>query len=144
MILDAQLQFSDSQAVTAAAASTNVIDLGSPRDIGTGESLYVVVVCEVTMDDSGDDSTLTVALQGDSSTSFTPDATQDLFTFPATSPAGTVKYAKLDPGADPLQYRYIRLQYTPANGNLSAGTFSAYLTSNIEKYVSYPDAITIS
>ena len=144
MILDAELQFSDAQAVTAAAGSTNTIDLSQVRDIGTGESLYVVVACTVAMTDASSDSTLTVALEGDSTTTFTPDGTQDLFTFPATSAAGTVKIAKLDPGADPLQYQYIRLKYTPANGNLTTGSFDAYLTKDIQKFVAYADSITIS
>lgn len=144
MILDAQLQFSDAQSVTAAAGSTNTIDLGINRDIGTGEDLYVVVTVDTAMTDSGSDSTLAVALEGDSTTTFTPDATQTLFTIPATSAAGSVFYAKLDPAADPLQYQYIRLKYTPANGNLTTGDFSAYLTDNIEKYVAYANGYTIS
>lgn len=144
MILDALLKFSDAQAVTAAAASDNVIDLGAVRDIGTGEDLYIVVNCEVAMTDSGSDSTLVVAVEGDSTTSFTPDGTQDLFTFAALSAIGTVKIAKLSPGSAPLQYRYIRLKYTPANGNLTTGTFSAYLTHDIQNFVAYADAITIS
>lgn len=144
MILDAQLQFSDSQAVTAAAASTNIIDLSENRDIGTGEDLYVVVTCEVAMTDASSDSTLTVSLEGDSTSAITPDATQDLFTFDALSPAGTILFAKLDPGSAPLQLQYIQLRYTPANGNLTTGTFSAYLTNNIQKYKSYADNITIS
>src|SRR4030066_92187 len=36
MILDAQAQFSDSQALTATALSTNVIDLSADRAIGRG------------------------------------------------------------------------------------------------------------
>lgn len=144
MILDAQLQFSDSQAVTATAASTNYVDLGVARDIGTGEDLYIVVNCEVAMTDSGSDSTLAVALEGDSTTTFSPDATVDLFTFAAASAAGTVKIAKLSPGSGPLGYRYIQLKYTPANGNLTTGTFSAFLTNNIDKYTAYADGITIS
>lgn len=144
MILDAQLQFSDSQAVTAAAASTNYVDLSAVRDIGTGEDLYVVVNCEVAMTDASSDSTLDVYLYGDSSTTFTPDGSNLLFTFPATSAAGTVKIAKLSPGMAALQYRYIELYYSPNNGNLSTGTFSAYLTTNIDKYTAYADAITIS
>lgn len=51
MILDATLLFSDAQAVTADAASTNIIDFGAPgtsfsgqtqtRDLGPGTPLYV-------------------------------------------------------------------------------------------------------
>lgn len=144
MILDAQLQFSDEQAVTAAAGSTNTIDLKAVRDIGTGQPLYVVVTVDTTMDDASDDSTITVALEGDSTTTFTPDGTQDLFTIPALTAAGSVFYARLDPAAAPLQYQYIRLKYTPANGNLSAGAFSAYLTDNIDRYVSYDSGYTVS
>lgn len=144
MILDAQLLFSDAQAVTSAAGSTNTIDLSAVRDIGTGEDLYVGVTVDVAMNDTGSNSTLTVALEGDSTTTFTPDATEDLFTFDAVSAAGTTKFKKLSPGSGPLQYQYIRLKYTPANGDLSAGTFTAFLTKDIQKYTSYADALTIS
>jgi hypothetical protein len=142
MLLDAQLLFSDAQAVTAAAASTNTVDFGAARDMGVGENLYVVVVCDVAMTDSGSDSTLAVALEGDSSESFTPDYTRTLFTFPATSAAGATKIAKLGP--DDLNLRYARLYYTPANGNLTTGSFTAFITNNVQKYTSYADAITIS
>lgn len=144
MILDAQLQFSDSQAITAAAGSTNTVDLSAVRDIGTGEDLYVVVNVEVAFTDGSSDSTLTVTLQGDSTTTFTPDGTQDLFTIPALAAAGNVYIAKLDPGSAPLQYQYIRLLYTPNNGNLTTGTVSAHIVKDVQKYTSYPDNITIS
>lgn len=144
MYVDSQLLFSDAQAVTAAAASTNSIDLGAVRDIGTGESLYVVCSVDVAMTDGSSDSTLVVSLEGDSTTTFTPDGTDTLFTFPALSAAGTVKYARLDPGMAALAFRYIQLRYTPANGSLTTGSFTSFITSNIDKYTSYADAITIS
>lgn len=144
MYVDAQLLFSDAQAVTAAAASTNYIDLGAVRDIGTGEPLYLVCVCDVAMTDSGSDSTLAVAIEGDSTTTFTPDATETMFTFSAASAAGTVKIARLDPGSAPLQYQYIQLKYTPASGDLTTGSFTAFLTNNIQKWTAYADNITIS
>lgn len=143
MYIDSQLLFSDAQAITAAAASTNSVNLGAVRDIGTGQDLYVVCVCDVAMTDSGSDSTLTVALEGDSTSTFSPDATADLFTFSAASAAGTVKIAKLSPGLAPLAYQYIQLKYTPANGNLTTGSFTAFLTLDVEKYTSYADSITI-
>lgn len=144
MILDGQLTFSDAQAVTAAAASTNSVDLGAVRDIGTGEPLYVVVTVDVAMTDSGSDSSLAVALEGDSTTTFTPDGTDALFTIPAVAAAGNTYIARLSPGMNALKYRYIQLKYTPANGNLTTGSFSAYLTHDIQQVVNYADAITIS
>lgn len=144
MYVDAQLLFSDAQAVTAAAASTNYLDTSAVRDLGTGEPLYIVVLVDVAFTDSGSDSTLTVALEGDSSTTFTPDGTRDLFTFAALSAAGTVKYAMLQPGGAPEQYRYLQLKYTPANGNLSTGSLTAFITHDIQRWVAYADNITIS
>lgn len=144
MYVDAQLLFSDAQAVTAAAASDNVVDLGIARDIGTGENMYLVVVCDTAMTDAGSDSTLDVILQGDSTTTFTPDGARTLFQFGATSAAGTSKIARLDPGSEPLQYRYIRLYYSPNNGDLTTGSFTAFITNDIEKYTAYADGYTIS
>lgn len=145
MILDAQLQFSDEQAVTTTAPSSNSIDCSlAGRDIGTGNDLYIVVALTEAMTDNGSDSTVTVSLEGDSTSTFSPDATVDLFTFSALSPAGTVKIVKLDPGAAVLQYQYLQLKYTVANGALSTGKFSSYLTSNIDKWKSFANGSNIS
>lgn len=142
MYIDALLLFSDAQAVTATAASTSSIDLSAVRDAGVGENLYVVVTCDVAMTDAGSDSTLVVAIEGDSTTTFTPDYTRNLFTFAALSAAGTVKIAKLSPGD--VNLRYLQLSYTPAGGNLTTGSFTAFITSQVDKWTAYADAITIS
>ena len=144
MFVDAQNLFSDAQAVTAAAGSTNTLDLGAVRDIGTGTPLFLVIVVDVAMTDSGSDSTVTVAIEGDTTTTFTPDGTANVLTIPAISAAGTQFIVPLAPGLAPLQYRYIRLLYTPNGSDLTAGTFTAFLTHNIQKYTSYADGITIS
>lgn len=137
MYLDKQNLFSDAQAITSAAGSTNTIDLGAVRDIGTGEDLYVFVSVDVAFTDSGSDSTLTVTLQGDSTDTITPDGAQDLFTIPALAARGDIFFARLNPGSAPLQYRYIRLLYTPNNGNLTTGTVTAGLVKDIAKFKSY-------
>lgn len=144
MFMDSQNLFSDAQAITAAAGSTNTIDLGAVRDIGTGQPLYVVVSVDVAFTDSGSNSTLTVALEGDSTTTITPDGTHNLFTIPALAAAGAVYYAPIPPGSAPANYQYIRLLYTPNNGDLTTGTVTAFLTTDIQKYVSYADAVTVS
>lgn len=127
MILDQNLLFSDGQAITAAAGSDNTIDFGkSLQNPGVGnQDLYLFAVLTVDMTDGGSDSTLDVALESDSAEAFTPDKTRDLFTFPAASKAGTLKYAKFDPNGDGEQLQYQRLKYTPANGNLTTGSVMA-------------------
>jgi hypothetical protein len=144
MYLDSQLLFSDAQAVTAAAGSTNTIDLSAVRDIGTGENLYLVLIVDVAMTDGSSDSSVTVAIEGDSTDSFTPDATENVLLIPAVSAIGYKAIARLNPGSLPLQYRYIRLKYTPNNGNLSTGSFTAFLTHDVDKYKAYADNVTIS
>lgn len=144
MILDAQNLFSDAQAVTAAAASTNIIDLGAVRrEVGTGQDVYVVVSCDVAMTDASSDSTLAVTVQSDDAAAFgSATDRQTIGTFPAVSAIGTRLIAKLQPEA--LVERYIRLYYTPANGNLSTGSFTAFLTTDADSFRAYADGITIS
>lgn len=144
MYVDAQNLFSDAQAITAAAGSDNTIDLGAVRDIGTGENLYLVVSVDVAFTDGSSDSTLTVAIEGDSTTTFTPDGTETAFTIPALAAAGNLYFYRLNPGSAPLAYRYIRLKYTPNNGNLTTGSLTAFLTHDIQKYTSYAKGYTIS
>ena len=55
MILDAQNQFSASQAVTADAVGTNVIDLSQDRSIGNGEPMCVLFNVEVAADQTTGD-----------------------------------------------------------------------------------------
>lgn len=55
MLIDAQLLFSDAQAVTADAVGTNVIDLSVDRSIGNGEPMAVVFVVDVAADQTTGD-----------------------------------------------------------------------------------------
>jgi hypothetical protein len=148
MILDGQLEFSDSQAVTATAVSTNSVDLGpiSPNlnvAIGTGENLFIRVANTVAMTDSGSDSTVTVTLETDDNAAFSsPTVVQTIGVFPAVSPAGTIRIARLVAGVD--YERYIQLRYTVAGGNLTTGSFDAHMLKDIDAYKNYADNITIS
>jgi uncharacterized protein YdbL (DUF1318 family) len=143
MYQDAHNQFSSAQAVTATAASTNLIDLGAIRNMGVGENLYLVVVCTTAMTDAGSDSTLAVTVETDDNSSFSSaTTTQTIGTFAAVSAAGTKLVARIQP--DQMNERYVRLKYTPANGNLTTGSFTAFITHDIDAYTSYADGITIS
>lgn len=145
MILDKELEFSSEQAVTAAAASTNIVDLGSARDIGVGEELYIRIGVTTTLDDSGDDSTLTVTLETDDNEAFASASTvATLVTIPATAAAGTEYFVKLPIELAQAYQQYIRLYYAPANGNLSAGAVDANIVKDIQKYTDYPSGYSIS
>jgi len=63
MRLDAQLQFSDAQAVTADAVGTNVIDLSSDRSIGNGEPMAVLFVVDVAADQTTGDEDYTFEVE---------------------------------------------------------------------------------
>lgn len=144
MYVDSQLLFCDALAITSAVGSTNTLDLSAIRDIGSGRPLFLVVTVDVAMTDGSSNSTLAVAIEGDSTTTITPDATQDVLTIPAVSAAGAIFIVALSPTLAPLQYRYIRLKFTPANGDLTTGSFTAFLALDVQNYKSYADNITIS
>lgn len=143
MYVDKLALFSDAQAVTAAAASTDYMDLGAARNIGVGQELYVAVTVDVALTDASSDSTVTVSLEGDSSTTFTPDGTQTLFTIPALAAAGQKYYARISPDFA-SNYRYIQLRYTPNNGNLTTGSFTAAIVTGIDKVTNFPKGYVIS
>jgi hypothetical protein len=142
MYVDALLLFSDAQAITASAESTSYIDLGAARDIGVGKPLYVVIIVDVAMTDVSSDSTVTVSLYGDSETTFTPDGSQTLVVIPALTAAGTKYVIPIAPGL--TNYRYLELYYAVANGNLTTGSFTAFITDTPQLDAVYPDGITIS
>lgn len=143
MIFDAQNLFSDAQAITAAAASSNIIDLGVARNIGAGENLFVGVTVDTTFADTGSNSTLTVTLEGDSTDTFTPDGSQTLFTIPALAAAGSKYFARISPDFA-SNYRYLRLYYTPNNGDLSAGAVTAFICHGPDLQKHYAKGYTIS
>lgn len=158
MFVDTQTEFSDAQAVTATAISTNVIDtqaaLGggtniaggnANQDIGQGEDVYLVVQTVVAATDTGSDATLTVTLESATDAGLTTAAVVHFSTaalaFAAFSPAGTqIAVIKL-PVAD--YKRYLGVRYTVGAGPLTAGAFDAFLTKDIQRNKIYKSAFTV-
>jgi hypothetical protein len=140
MLLNSQEVFSDAQAVTSTAISTNVIDLnpvGGPnalQDIGQGEDVYLIVRTVTAATDSGSDATLTVSLESDSTANLATSATVHFSTgalaFAAFSPAGTQLVAIKLPAGD--YERYLGVRYTVASGPLTAGAFDAFLVKDAD------------
>jgi len=157
MILDAQAQFSDSQALTATALSTNVIDLSADRAIGRGEPMAVVFNVEVAADQVTGDEDYTFAVEVASDAAITT-ARQELGrrifesgtpTAPAQNAdllvAGYTFVLPLPPTGLGESERYLGVRYTLA-GTTPTITVSAYLVpmSMLQGNESFPDAITIS
>ena len=145
MLLNSQEVFSDSQAVTATAISTNVIDLNPVagpnilQDVGAGEDVYLVVVTETAATDVGSDATLAVSLESDSTENLATSPTVHLNTgaipFATFSPAGSVLIATKLPGGS--YERYLGVRFTVANGPLTAGRFDAFLTKDVQQFRAY-------
>lgn len=136
MITDKLNTFSTAQAVTATAASTDVIDLGplthgnTIRDIGAGEPVYLYVSVGAAATAAGA-ATVTISLQTDTAEGF--GSAVNLFTSTAFSLATMAAGAQLVAVAVPRGVkRYLRVNYTVATGPLTGGTFNAGLVKDVQ------------
>ena len=127
MYIDRQNLFSQDQAVTTSAASTDYIDLGVARDIGNGERPEILVLCT---------QAVTVALQSDDNASFSSPANLVL--------SDAVPKASLVAGTEVLRVavphgteRYLRLFYIVDTGPLTAGKFTSGLVPLRQANVAY-------
>lgn len=143
MYVDAHNRFSNAQTIAGSAVSTNTIDLSEARNVGVGERLYVVALVATAFTDTGSDSTVTVTMQTDATDAFgSATTTFTLGVFAALSAAGTALMVPIP--IDGIDEAVARLYYTVANGNLTTGAITAFVTRDIQKWIAYPDAITIS
>jgi hypothetical protein len=133
MLIDYNLQFSDAQSVTADAASTNIIDLGSDRDIGPGEDMKIVVSFDVAM--GGSSPTLAVQVQTDDNAGFSSAST---IATSRTIAAAAIGHT-LVMGMPDTNERYLRLNYD-VGGSSPTMTVSAAIVKDAQQYQSYPNA----
>src|SRR3990167_1413897 len=138
MILDKTLLFSDAQAITVTAASTNVIDLGVDRDLG--QSDIDVLIQVLTAFTAAGAATLTIALQTDNDEAFGSPTV--LYT------SAAIAVASLVVGFNPFKLklpqtteRYLRLSFTVTTGPMTAGALTAGLITGRHDARVY-DAVT--
>lgn len=133
MITDNLLLLSDAQAVTASAASTNTVDLGTARDIGEGEELYVHFKVDTTFTAAGA-ATMTMNIitsaSADLSTPTILASTAAIAV--ATLVAGYRTAIEIPPQIKSLGQRYIGVSYTIATGPMTAGAISARIVKDIQ------------
>ena len=147
MLIDAKQLFSDAQAVTADAISTNVIDLlptggainggatGGPTDntvvnIAAGKPLYLYVLVTTTMAATGGAAELTTSLESDSATGLDSSATVH-YTTAAIAKASLVagywicKGVAIPSGS---YERYLGLRYNATTNDFTSGAITAWLS----------------
>lgn len=147
MFVDAQLEFSDSQAITASAASTNIIDFNpafdynTVIDAGAGEPTFLVVIPGVTFTAAGA-ATLTIELRSyanedlsDTPTVIFTTTARALSTLVAGKPAAVVAL----PSAE--YKRYLSLYYTVETGPFTAGTLDAFITKDAQTWRAYANNV---
>lgn len=142
MITDKLLRVSDAQAVTTTAVSTDTVDLGTARDIGAGENLYM-------------NFTVGTAIAGGTSTEFQviSSASADLSTPTVLGSSGAIATASLtagkrlavrvNPTINGNGQRYFGARYVVVGTN-SAGTVTADVVHGVQDQKSYASGFTVA
>ena len=127
MLLDQQALFSAAQAITATAASTNVIDTGSNKDVGKyGDIPLLIQVVE----GFNNLTSLTVTVQTDDNSAFSSAADVQSMTIPLASLVLGYKSPVI---TLPMKMeRYIRLNYTVTGTAPTTGKVTAGITGGVQ------------
>lgn len=142
MITDKFLCVSNAQAVTTTAVSTDTVDLGTARDIGAGENLYM-------------NFTVGTAFAGGTSTEFQviSSASADLSSPTVIGSSGAVATAgltagkrlavRVNPTINGNGQRYFGARYVVVGTN-SAGTVTADVVHGVQDQKSYASGFTVA
>lgn len=140
MLLDAFAIFSDAQAITASAASSNVMDLAAPgtpvgwtqairREIGPGEPIPLVirvVTAFATL------TSLAVKIEADNDEAFGSATT--VASSPSIAAASLVAGYRFPLNWIPtgVYERYLRIYYAVTGSNATAGAIDAFIPSSVQ------------
>lgn len=125
-MIDSQLQFSEQQAITATAASTNIIDLGKNREVAFGTPVPLMAIVNEDFDNL---TSLKIAVE----TAETSDMSGAVELASATVLAADLKKGKYIPLAFmPAGNKgYVQLKYTVNGSAPTTGKITASLTDAI-------------
>jgi hypothetical protein len=155
MILDESLEFADATSVAATAGTAligDVIDLGAAaRDIGTGETLYLVITTDTEIITGGSAGTIKFQLASDAQAAIATDGsasihydtgtfvTDDAAANSAQLNAGGVICAIALPMEGVVYERYLGILAVIATTTVTAGAINAFLTRDVRKYRAYAE-----
>lgn len=137
MIIDKLLQVSNVQAVTASAASTDVIDFGQANpNVGLDDHSSMVITVDEAATAAGA-ATVVFSIQDSADNSSFADVALTAAIGKAVLVAG---HQIVIPMPTKLR-RYCRVNYTVATGPLTGGKFSAQIVTGVQQNTHYPDAL---
>jgi len=129
MYLEKKNEFSDAQALTGTAASTNIIDTVVKGD--ANDELHLVVQVSSKLASSGKTATLDIILQHDSAVGMGTVTT--LATLAQIAEATLVAgYRCWDIRIPAGAKRYLRVYYTVGTEDFTAGNIDAFLTMDVQ------------
>ena len=144
MIIDSRNEFAHGVALSASTGTRqigDVVDLGSPRNMGNGQPLYLVVV--VTTAVTGGSVEIVAATDDGSTLATNGDASEHASTGvqpAANMPAGAKFVIPLGTGT--VEYeRYLGLLQKTSGSSVTAGKIDAFLTLDPTGWKAYPDAL---
>lgn len=138
MLIDKLGEFSDGQALTASAASTNFINFGVEQsvapDVMPGRAQWVVGTLDVAADDGSANETYVVEVEVDDNSAFSSAKVIGRFEIPRGSPAGYQFVIGLNYGGE----QYMRCNYT-LGGTTPSVTLNTWLTDQEPRHIqAYP------
>ena len=138
MHIDKFLEFSDAQAVTATAPSTDVIDTKQLRpNLGMSELELVVTLAETAT--AAGAATVAVTLQDSADNSAWRDIASKVLPL-ADMKAGASHVL----GIPSQTQRYLRVNYTVATGPLTAGKFNAAIVNKAQAWMAHADSPNVT
>jgi len=154
MILDDRLEFCDATSCAAAAGTAllgSQIDLGTARDIGNGEPLYLVLQCATSIITAGAAGTIKFQLASDASAAVATDGSATVHYDTGTFVTDGDDANDLDAGdviavvALPMEgntyERYLGILCVVGTTEVTAGAINAFLTHDVAKWKAYANAI---
>lgn len=152
MILDERTEFADATSVAAAAGTAligDVIDLGTARDIGTGQNLYLVITTAVEIVTGGIAGTIKFQLASDAQAAIATDGSASVHYDTGTFVTGNAASNAVQLNASgvicavPLPMegrvyeRYLGILAVIGTTTVTAGSINAFLTTDIAKWKAY-------
>ncbi len=145
MILDKRNEFCDATALNTGGAGTYLvgdqIDLGTARDVGNGQPVYLVITVD-TLPTSGGSATAQFSLASDASASIATDGSASVhFSTKAFAisemAAGQVLAAIALPMEGVAYERYLGILQTTGTAAFTGGKVNAFLTNDVAKWKAY-------